>query len=902
MDTPENKQEENDYVPVEKVSYSFLFFLVSGGLLLVTLWSFWDDEFSRRGYKMYQKIFYKAEYTQAREEWKKNNGEIEAKEKELREHLKEEEGNLESSSEYENLLAKVREAKIRLDDANIKKKFAISRLDEAYYFYKKAQHAGENFTVQKTRMDETQKEIDAFDPVVAKLQKTYDTLENQLLKFKAREIKLKKELKALTNKRDGLERTMDFYKPFPFVWKFSEIKQTVIPGARLNNFKEITYKVDRCMTCHISYDNTNYQEFNQPLKTHPNLKIYIDKHPPGRTGCTWCHKGQGPVTAPPEDAHGSHHETDQTLGLNEPILKGDFMQSQCRNCHDQVLNLKGAPVLSKAKKLFLKLGCHGCHLAEGFENQDKVGPRLLRVGSKVNPSWLFRWVKNPKAYLPKTRMPNFGFDDKDAMAVTAYLLAKSDPKYRHPETFKGGNKENGEKLFAGVGCLACHELQEKGEVFGPDLSRVASKVDPDWLVSWLSNPKEYNDQSRMPNLRLSFQEASDIAAYLLQFSKPDPIPGLEEKLKSAELIDYGKTVIRRRGCFACHDIKGMEKEGRIAPELSAFGVKQTWELEFGDSHIPHTWEAWAGTKLKNPSSYRTERVLDKMPNFNLSDDEIHSLLVLLKGFNGQHLPERFRRTLTEKEQILEAGRRLVLKFNCRGCHIIEGEGGRIRKYIKNKNLFPPPLDNTPYHVGERLKASWLFSFLKNPTPVRTWLKARMPTFFFTDKEVREITAYFEALVPKASGYEPGLNIKKHMQSIETGVKMVNYMDCGKCHDDGAKGIDFSIASERLRQDWIPNWLKNTRSLIPETRMPNHWVKEGDKYTIRSKFDLMEEVEDGNVDKQVSDIRDFIVSYNTVDFNPDLSLEDDGGDGGDEETDGEDVGDEESLDEEDELLE
>ena len=99
----------------------------------------------------------------------------------------------------------------------------------------------------------------------------------------------------------------------------------------------------------------------------------------------------------------------------------------------------------------------------------------------------------------------------------------------------------------------------------------------------------------------------------------------------------------------------MENEGRIAPELSFFGRKMTSELEYGDSHIPHTWEAWARTKLKKPDSFRTERVLDKMPNFGLKPDEIDALVVLLKGFNGTKIPEQYRKNLTEKEQILETG-------------------------------------------------------------------------------------------------------------------------------------------------------------------------------------------------------------------------------------------------------
>ena len=70
-------------------------------------------------------------------------------------------------------------------------------------------------------------------------------------------------------------------------------------------------------------------------------------------------------------------------------------------------------MLSKGKNLFVKLGCHGCHLADGYSKEGKVGPRLLRVASKVDPSWLYRWIKNPKGYLPSTRMPEFGFNEKD---------------------------------------------------------------------------------------------------------------------------------------------------------------------------------------------------------------------------------------------------------------------------------------------------------------------------------------------------------------------------------------------------------------------------------------------------------------------------------------------------------
>jgi len=515
---------------------------------------------------------------------------------------------------------------------------------------------------------------------------------------------------------------------------------------------------------------------------------------------------------------------------------------------------------------------------------------------------LVRWVKKPKAYLPKTRMPDFSLSDEHTLAISAYLLSQSEKDYKSPYTYKGGDPEKGKKLFESVGCLACHEVQGKGEAFGPELTRIGMKVNPDWLVSWITDPYYYNRNSKMPDLRLSEDQAQHIAAYLLQFSSKKEIPGLEARLRDPRNIEMGERLVRKRGCFACHDIHGMEKEGRIAPELSSFGSKQTRELEFGDNvHIPHNWESWTRTKLKNPSAYRTERILDKMPNFALSDDEIEALVVLLRGFNGLYIPERFKKNYSKDELTIERGRRLIERFNCRGCHVVEGTGGVIQKYLKSKAQYPPPLVMGDYQVGERIKGSWLFSFLKNPTPVRKWIKVRMPQFSLTDDEVRDLTAYFELMAPISTTYEDNVHLEKDLQVLNKGVSIVNYMDCGKCHDDGAKGIDFSIASKRLRQNWITKWLKETRSLIPWTPMPNHWPKEGDSYTIPTKFRELKTVDNGNVDTVAGLIRDFIVSYDNPDINFDLVLGEEPEEGGDgeEASAEEDGGDDEESDEEEE---
>jgi len=265
----------------EETSFSFLFFITSGALLFVTLWSFWDDEYTRRGFKQFQEEYFKTQYARAEDKWKSIDKEILSKEQELRNDLNQVDVKLDDLDEYQDLLDGVLEAEIKLGEVNEGKKFAGSELDEAYYYYKKAMHEGQNYDVQLDKVKLLEKEVDDWLPKVVEKEMVLSLAEDKLLTKKAEREKLEKELNSLTRGREDAQRTMDFYKPFPFIYRPAAVEQTVIPGFGKNNFSEIIYRVDRCQTCHISYNDEYYGNHEQPLKTHPQLDILINKHPPG---------------------------------------------------------------------------------------------------------------------------------------------------------------------------------------------------------------------------------------------------------------------------------------------------------------------------------------------------------------------------------------------------------------------------------------------------------------------------------------------------------------------------------------------------------------------------------------------------------------------------------------------
>lgn len=79
-----------------------------------------------------------------------------------------------------------------------------------------------------------------------------------------------------------------------------------------------------------------------------------------------------------------------------------------------------AGMVELGKRLYSnKYGCNGCHSIN--EEGGKVGPALDRAGFRLNGTWIYRWVKNPQAMKPETRMPALGLSDTDAKAVTMYL-------------------------------------------------------------------------------------------------------------------------------------------------------------------------------------------------------------------------------------------------------------------------------------------------------------------------------------------------------------------------------------------------------------------------------------------------------------------------------------------------
>jgi len=91
---------------------------------------------------------------------------------------------------------------------------------------------------------------------------------------------------------------------------------------------------------------------------------------------------------------------------------------------DSVPLSKGQKV--KAKILFERdYGCTACHKGINLARKPKggiSGPILFNAGDRLNPDWIYHWLKNPKTFLDRGRMPVFKLDDATTIQIVKYLM------------------------------------------------------------------------------------------------------------------------------------------------------------------------------------------------------------------------------------------------------------------------------------------------------------------------------------------------------------------------------------------------------------------------------------------------------------------------------------------------
>ncbi len=477
--------------------------------------------------------------------------------------------------------------------------------------------------------------------------------------------------------------------------------------------------------------------------------------------------------------------------------------------------------------------------------------------------------------------------DKNAFATVSLLLLGallSAPGWAQAEASAATPAQIGEELIVKAGCAGCHRTEATAFTGlyrrGPDLRRVASKVEAGWAQRWILAPRELRATTWMPHFFDGGADqglVGDIVSYLWERSETVsyPAPPAGDAARGEELFNS-------IGCTGCHL---RDAAGGRDRDPEPFRLQGPNLIRLG-SKVEAPWLfAW----LRDPKRYAPQTL---MPNLRLSEAEAADLTAFLlssrePSFEGQeHVagdPERGRQAIDEhgcfgchlipgfedaappagplvaasfaghddsgpdyalsdreREAVaarladtagsgaLAEGRRLINQLNCRGCHLIEGRGHAIRATVDDVGLLPPNLKSE----GSRVQPEWLSAFLEDPETVRLrpWLKVQMPTFALDDAELDTAVGYFAALEAEDFANRPAEAVTA--RSVAVGRELFQLLECARCHPAGeaaaeALGLSASnlapsleIASRRLRYEWIPQWMLDPQGWQPGTKMPS----------------------------------------------------------------------------------
>jgi mono/diheme cytochrome c family protein len=448
--------------------------------------------------------------------------------------------------------------------------------------------------------------------------------------------------------------------------------------------------------------------------------------------------------------------------------------------------LKQSKLIREGRDLFAEARCAKCHTTDGGMAELAMdAPSFNAIGARRNFAWLAQWIENPHALRASTPMPQVfrGTEAKaNSEAVAAFLASlKGDAKFEEAK----GDAEAGKALFEKLHCVACHIPPEGGDTLPHQISQkqVNAKFAPGALAAFLQKPEEHFAWIRMPNFKLTKDEAANLAGYLQ--SVADKAEAKEAPADGA-LIEKGKKLIAASGCLNCHTLDGSKSELTAKPLSELTADKWT-----------------AGCVADQPADG------SKAPTYSFTAEQRAALRALAATDRGSLT----RHTQTD---FLE---RQAHHLNCRECH------GKHEGFPTFELLYG------------KLRPEWAAKFIAGgdlPKP-RPWLEARMPAIPAYAQNLSEGLAMIHGFAPKSPADPKPADTD---ELVKAGHKLIGSqggLQCISCHPVNelgatqvfeAPGINLGYGFDRLNRSFFERWLRAPTSLQADSKMPVYFDEEG----------------------------------------------------------------------------
>lgn len=314
--------------------------------------------------------------------------------------------------------------------------------------------------------------------------------------------------------------------------------------------------------------------------------------------------------------------------------------------------------------------------------------------------------------------------------------------------------DHGRVLARALRCEACHtpQGQQAGEPMpAPALNGLAGNLHREWLVDWLRDDGSFGSfddkhaiERRMPFFNMPADEAEVLADWLLsgEHKKPAPLkpetPAKERKGKprtTAESHAAGQTLLRTKGCLACHAL-GENRHGGLVGGGDLNYVAEKRPREF--------FAAW----LQKPESLNQDH---RMPVFDLSADDREALSAFLSAQGKAPDAEK----PGERKKDHAKAREIAKKYRCDQCHRLP-DATEVAKLAAPRSVAPLTA-----------KSDW-----QKTCVVETFKEPRQqPLLWFPSKDAQALQSYFSQRAPRMAkeDFKPD------------GAQLILENNCLACH-------------------------------------------------------------------------------------------------------------------------
>ncbi|NBW95505.1 MAG: hypothetical protein EBR28_01925 [Planctomycetia bacterium] len=568
------------------------------------------------------------------------------------------------------------------------------------------------------------------------------------------------------------------------------------------------------------------------------------------------------------------------LGPDQANIQGDERMLLGMNAAN-----KDAVLLTYlGKKTLAKLACYSCHDIPGFEDGKAAGAALADWGRKEPSKIAFEQAAHFVMHQLEHAHGHGGHGDAERTAPAAGAdeplapdLAYAAPASSHvtPESLDPDTGFFLEKLLA-------HERE------GFLWQKLRQPRSYDYKKA---ENKSYNERYRMPQFPFDAKQREAVMTFVLGLVAEPPAPQFVHKPSPREEARLkGLVVAEQYNCGGCHTLQMDRWDLRYKPEslgpaqsvadyafLAPHFAPQDVERSLATDRQGRRHARLVGMPVLDPVTGRPQLVDEDGVPIEEGDTEAvpHRPVMLWHDalVDGEARPVGGPNVMVPEDAI-RAGRhypahggdlaRLLFP-------VVIADEKQVNPNVKPDDAWgwlPPPLVGE----GKKVQSGWLHKFLLNPHTIRPPAVLRMPKFNWSAAQAASMVDYFAAVdgAEYPYVYDPRLDESAVAETERSrpghlvgALKIVtNNNYCVKCHlvgDYAPPGNPKALAPqlervhERLRPDYVHNWIANPKRFLPYTGMP-----------VNIPFDkpVSQDLYAGTSEEQVDALTDLLMHFDT----------------------------------------